>query len=154
MIDFLAAHPLVTIMGVLALGALLGQIRFGPLRFGAAGALFVGLLVGMLDPRLGEGMTLVRQLGVVLFCYTVGLSAGSTFLSDLRRQWALMVASIGALVVMAATGLAAASVRCESARWAALAGIVALTLASERVSFSKVIEGNPVLARIDRLGRA
>ena len=107
MIDFLAAHPLVTIMGVLALGALLGQIRFGPLRFGAAGALFVGLLVGMLDPRLGEGMTLVRHLGVGLFCYTVGLSAGSTFLSDLRRQWALMVASIGALVVMAATGLAA-----------------------------------------------
>ncbi|ERH16934.1 hypothetical protein HMPREF0043_01595 [Actinobaculum sp. oral taxon 183 str. F0552] len=65
-----------------------------------------------------------------------------------------MLGDLGANALGAATGLAAASVRCESARWAALAGIVALTLASERVSFSKVIEGNPVLARIDRLGRA
>ena len=67
---------------------------------------------------------------------------------------ATMLGDLGANALGAATGLAAASVRCESARWAALAGIVALTLASERVSFSKVIEGNPVLARIDRLGRA
>lgn len=42
MINFLVSYPLVTIMGVLSLGALLGQIKFGPLRFGAAGALFVG----------------------------------------------------------------------------------------------------------------
>ena len=140
MIDFLAAHPLVTIMGVLALGALLGQIRFGPLRFGAAGALFVGLLVGMLDPRLGEGMTLVRQLGVVLFCYTVGLSAGSTFLSDLRRQWALMVASIGALVVMAATGLAAG--RVLGLTPAHVSGLFAGVLTSPAIDAAQQATGN------------
>ena len=41
--DFLATHQLLTILIVLASGALLGQIKFGPLRFGAAGALFMGL---------------------------------------------------------------------------------------------------------------
>ena len=66
MIEFLASNPLVTIMGVLALGALFGQIKFGPLRFGAAGALFVGLLVGMLDPRLSQGMDLVKALREIL----------------------------------------------------------------------------------------
>ncbi|RLP07188.1 aspartate:alanine exchanger family transporter [Propionibacterium australiense] len=106
MIAYLVAHPLLTIMGVLALGALLGQIRFGPLRFGAAGALFIGLLVGMIDPGLGDGLGLVRQLGVVLFCYTVGLSAGATFLSDLRRQWTLMVAGSAALILMAVAATA------------------------------------------------
>lgn len=75
-------------MGVLALGALFGQIKFGPLRFGAAAAraLFVGLLVGRADPRLSQGVDLVKALGVVLFCYAMGLAAGSTF-SDLKRQW-------------------------------------------------------------------
>ena len=107
MISFLAAHQLLTLMLVLALGALFGQIPFGPLRFGAAGALFIGLLVGALDPRLGEGLTTVKQLGVVLFCYTVGLSAGSTFLSDLRRQWHLILSGILALGITAiiASGL-------------------------------------------------
>lgn len=106
MIDFLAANPLVTIMGVLALGALFGQIKFGPLRFGAAGALFIGLLVGMLSPRLSEGMGLVKALGVVLFCYAVGLAAGSTFVSDLKRQWGLMLVSIVGLIVMAGFSIA------------------------------------------------
>lgn len=107
MINFLASYPLVTIMGVLALGALFGQIKFGPLRFGAAGALFVGLIVGMASPRLGEGMNLVKSLGVVLFCYSVGLAAGSTFLSDLKRQWSLMLAGIAGLVAMGGFGVLA-----------------------------------------------
>lgn len=105
LLDFLATHQLLTILVVLAAGALLGQVRFGPLRFGAAGALFMGLVVGSLDPRLGEGLGMIKGFGVVLFCYTVGLAAGSTFLSDLRRQWSLMVAGIVGLVVMAGTGI-------------------------------------------------
>ncbi len=104
-LDFLAAHQLVTILVVLALGALLGQIRFGPLRFGAAGALFMGLVVGALDPRLGQNLASIKALGVVLFCYTVGLAAGSTFISDLKRQWSLMVAGVVGLAAMAAAAL-------------------------------------------------
>lgn len=103
MIEILAGHPVLTVMLVLAMGGLLGQIRFGPLRFGAAGALFVGLAVGSLDPRLGTGLEALKSFGIVLFCYTVGLAAGGTFLSDLRRQWGLMVAGIGALGVTALT---------------------------------------------------
>ncbi|GAB47538.1 aspartate:alanine exchanger family transporter [Mobilicoccus pelagius] len=102
MLDFLAADHLFTIMLVLTTGALLGQVKFGPLRFGAAGALFMGLVIGAFDPRFGAGNDLVKSLGVVLFCYTVGLAAGSTFLSDLRRQWSLMAAGVAGLGVMAA----------------------------------------------------
>ena len=103
--DFLATHQLLTILIVLASGALLGQIKFGPLRFGAAGALFMGLVVGALDPRFGQNLGMIKGLGVVLFCYTVGLAAGSTFLSDLKRQWGLMLAGVVGLAAMAVAGL-------------------------------------------------
>lgn len=42
-LDVLADNPLLTIMIVLALGTLVGTVPFGPVRFGPAGALFVGL---------------------------------------------------------------------------------------------------------------
>ena len=85
-LDVLAQAPILTVFLVIGLGTAAGQIPLGPIRFGAAGALFVGLAVGALDPRLGADLTLLRSLGLALFCYTVGLGAGNTFFRDLRRQ--------------------------------------------------------------------
>ncbi len=111
MIELLAASPLLSLMLVVAVGTLLGAVPFGPVRFGAAGALFVGLAVGALDPRLGEGLGLVQSLGLALFVYTVGLSAGHSFFRDLRSQLPLMAASVGVLALVAGAAVLAA-------RWA------------------------------------
>ena len=86
MLDILAGSELLTIMVVIALGTLVGIIPFGPVKIGPAGALFVGLAFGALDPRLGQGLDLIRPLGLALFVYTVGLASGATFFSSLRRQ--------------------------------------------------------------------
>lgn len=99
MVEVLSSSALLTLCLVITLGAALGAVRFGPLRFGAAGALFVGLAVGALDPALGEGLELVQSLGLALFVYTIGLSAGATFFGDLRRQYPLMLAATVLLVV-------------------------------------------------------
>ncbi|GAB3821295.1 TrkA C-terminal domain-containing protein [Tessaracoccus terricola] len=101
MIELLTASPLLTIMLVVALGAAIGIIPFGPVRFGAAGALFVGLAVGALDPALGENLTLVSNLGLALFVYMVGIAAGETFFADLRRQLPLMGLGVGVIAVVA-----------------------------------------------------
>lgn len=107
MIDFLVSQQLLTIFVVLALGAALGQVSFGPLRFGAAGALFVGLAVGALSPQIGSGLAILQTLGLALFVYTVGVAAGGTFVTGLRTQWPMMLVGVGVLVVAAGTALAA-----------------------------------------------
>lgn len=104
--DLLTASPLLTLFLVVALGAVLGAIPFGPLRLGAAGALFVGLAVGFYAPELGKDMTLVQQLGLILFVYCVGLSAGQTFFSDLKKQYKLLLAAALSLLVAVAVTVA------------------------------------------------
>ncbi len=106
MLELLTSSPLLTILLVVALGAAVGIIPFGPLRFGAAGALFVGLALGALDPALGEGLDIVSSLGLALFVYTVGIAAGETFFANLRTQLPLMGLGVG--VIAAVTGLAVA----------------------------------------------
>lgn len=104
-LDVLAASPLLTIFVVVALGTALGAVPFGPIRFGAAGALFVGLALGAADPRLGEGLALLQTLGLSLFVYTVGLAAGGRFFRDLRGQLPLMAVGVGVLGVAAAVAV-------------------------------------------------
>lgn len=133
MLDLLAASPLLTLMLVVAVGTLLGTVPFGPVRFGAAGALFVGLAVGALDARLGEGLGLVQSLGLALFVYTVGLAAGHSFFRDLRSQLPLMAASVVVLAVAAGAAVLVA-------RWAA----VPATLAGG--SYAGALTSTPALA--------
>lgn len=99
MTDILSTSPLLTLMVVVALGTLLGIVPFGPVRVGPAGALFVGLAFGAIDPRLGEGLDLVRTLGLALFVYTVGLASGSAFFHSVRRQLPMMLSALGVLAI-------------------------------------------------------
>lgn len=101
--SLLAENPLLTIFLVITLGALVGSLKFGPIRLGAAGALFVGLAVGAAVPETGESLGLIQALGLALFVYMVGLAAGATFFRDIRRQGplfaiaAIILAAIGAI---------------------------------------------------------
>lgn len=106
-IDVLAEAPLLTLFLAIALGTLVGAIPIGPLRFGPAGALFVGLAIGALDPRLAEGWGLVQSIGLALFVYTIGLAAGTSFFRDLRRQTPLMLGAVALLVVYTFLAIAA-----------------------------------------------
>ncbi|MFF0747207.1 aspartate:alanine exchanger family transporter [Streptomyces sp. NPDC004111] len=100
--QFFADQPWVAVFSVVALGSLLGLCRFGPVKLGAAGVLFVGLLVGALDKNIGPAVpTGVSALGLALYVYTVGLEAGPAFFRELRGQLAVMAAAIVALVITA-----------------------------------------------------
>ena len=105
---FLIDNPLVALALTIALGAAFGLIRFGPLRFGAAGALFVGLFIGAFDTeeKIGTSLGLVKTLGLGLFVYTVGLAAGRGLVRSLRTQLQVMIVSLVVLTVVAAAGWA------------------------------------------------
>ena len=133
MTDILAGSPLLTIMLVVALGTLFGIIPFGPLRFGAAGALFIGLAVGALDPRLGQNLQLIQALGLALFVYTVGISAGPGFFRGLRRQLPLMACAV--VSIMVAAGLAVA-----------VGGLLGLPPAVRAGAFAGALTSTPALA--------
>lgn len=70
---------------------------------------------------------------------------------DLRERG--MLGDAGANALGAAVGAAISRRLPRPARVGLLAAITALTLASERVSFSAVIDATPVLRSVDRLGR-
>lgn len=79
-----SSSPLLALFLVVALGAAIGAIRIGPLRFGAAGALFVGLAVSALHPEVvSNHMSIVQPMGLAFFVYCVGISAGATFFQNL-----------------------------------------------------------------------
>lgn len=133
MLDILASSPLLTIFVVVALGAALGAVPFGPIRFGAAGALFVGLAFGAADPRLGEGLGLVQSLGLALFVYTVGLAAGTSFFRDLRTQSRMIIVAVVVLVAAAGVGLG-------------VGNLLGLDIALQAGAFAGALTSTPALA--------
>jgi UDP-GlcNAc:undecaprenyl-phosphate/decaprenyl-phosphate GlcNAc-1-phosphate transferase len=111
-------------------------------------------LINLFDLRPGRAAKVVILLGTGLFGFgaapAVGAAAGS-LPTDLAAR--SMLGDCGANALGAAAGTAAAQSLPRRFRLLALGAVVALNLASERVSFTEVIEGTPLLRRLDQLGR-
>jgi UDP-N-acetylmuramyl pentapeptide phosphotransferase/UDP-N-acetylglucosamine-1-phosphate transferase len=86
-------------------------------------------------------------LGVAV---AVGAGAGLLW-PDLREE--LMLGDVGANVLGAVIGLGVVIATAPATRTIVLLGVLALNLASEAVSFSRVIDRVPPLRALDRAGR-
>jgi UDP-N-acetylmuramyl pentapeptide phosphotransferase/UDP-N-acetylglucosamine-1-phosphate transferase len=107
-------------------------------------ALKVGLLMAA-PLALGRGSRGVTAAG------TIG-AALAALPPDLRGE--SMLGDTGANALGAVLGVALVDGASTRSRWVSLAVLTGLTLASERVSFTKVIESTPVLREVDAWGRA
>ncbi|GAB90992.1 aspartate:alanine exchanger family transporter [Gordonia rhizosphera] len=96
--------PLLTLFFCVGVGALIGRIPFGPVSFGPAGALFTALALSAIDSDVALP-TIVTNLSLCVFCYTVGIAAGPAFVSALRTGWKPVLVSVTAIIAMAATAL-------------------------------------------------
>jgi putative transport protein len=103
-VDFLAGEPLLLLFVVVTLGAAVGSVRIHGVSVGPAAALFAGLAVGAIDESISgaTGLPLLRELGLVLFTYTVGVASGPTFLAGLRRGGISTIGVTCALVAVLA----------------------------------------------------
>ncbi|MEU6713249.1 hypothetical protein ABZ897_17345 [Nonomuraea sp. NPDC046802] len=111
-------------------------------------AIKVGLLTG--GPLLAA--TLLRGSPAAAALAAVPLGAAAALLPDDLGERA-MLGDAGANSLGALLGLAAVTKLGRPGRYAVLGTVVALTAAAEKVSFTKVIAANPVLNRLDMLGR-
>lgn len=158
---------LVKIAGVGAAG-LVASALVGSRRSGVRGATDVligaGVIAGManvvnlLDLRPGRAIKAGAAIGAPLAVGRRGgiaagaLGASSALVADDLGE-EIMLGDAGANALGALLGVALVARTGPVGRVAALAAIGALTAASEKVSFTQVIQDTPWLRRLDELGR-
>lgn len=81
------AEPILVISLTAILGLLLGGIRIRGIKLGVAGMLFSGLLLGhfglTLEPHL---LSFLKEFGLALFVFTVGLQLGPGFFNSMKKD--------------------------------------------------------------------
>lgn len=134
---------------------------FGASLVGGAAIAGAANIANLFDLRPGRTLkvTSIAALPLVLppsaagaatAAASLGAAAG-TMPSDLRGE--SMLGDTGANAAGALVGLALVERTGVAGRLALLAATAGLTVLSEKVSFSKVIDDTPVLRRVDRWGR-
>ncbi|MDK9696483.1 MAG: putative transporter [Siculibacillus sp.] len=94
------------------LGLFLGRMSFRGASLGIGGVLFAGLVVGDLANRSGltldhEVLDFVREFGLILFVYTIGIQVGPGFFTALKKT-GLKLNMIAATIVISGAAVAAA----------------------------------------------
>ncbi len=103
------AHAVLILALVIASGLVLGSFRVFGISLGIAGVLFTGIAFGHFNLTINHKvLEFVREFGLILFVYTIGLQVGPGFLSSLRKAGLplnIMAASIVLLGVITTLGV-------------------------------------------------
>jgi putative transport protein len=99
----LFAEQMLVLFAILAIGSWLGQFSWRGISLGTAGVLFIAMLFGHFGLSVPKA---VQDLGLLLFVYAVGLTAGPQFFRSFRKHGmryvmiALVTVSTGALATV------------------------------------------------------
>jgi len=100
------AHAILVLSLVAALGLGLGRIRVLGVSLGVGGVLFVGLLFGHLGVTIdAHVMEFLREFGLILFVYAIGVQVGPGFVASLRRH-GLVLNALAAAIVLGGAAIA------------------------------------------------
>lgn len=98
------AYALAAVSMASILGLAVGTIRIGGVGIGIAGVLFAGLALGHFGVKPdSEILDFVREFGLILFVYTIGIQVGPGFFQSLKKDGLtlnLMAASVVVLGVL------------------------------------------------------
>ena len=99
------AHAIGVLSFVCVIGMALGSLRFRGIGLGTAGVLFAGILVGHFGEAVDHHtLDFVKEFGLILFVFTIGLQLGPGFFAALRQQGVKMNLLAAAVVVLGAAG--------------------------------------------------
>ena len=105
--------PVTQTLLVLALTAVaglgLGRLRLFGTSLGVAGVLFAGLILGHFGFKLDDHLSeFIREFGLILFVYTIGVQVGPGFFASLRKAGLKLNALAAGMIVLGVlTALAA-----------------------------------------------
>lgn len=101
------AHAIGALAFVCVLGMALGSLKFRGIGLGTAGVLFAGIFVGHFgNPVDHHTLDFVKELGLVVFVFTIGLQLGPGFFAALRHQGVKLNLLAAAIVILGAAGVA------------------------------------------------
>ena len=97
------AHAICILSLVCLFGMALGSLKFRGVGLGTAGVLFAGILTGAFSRPVDHAtLDFVKEFGLVLFVFTIGLQLGPGFLASLRQQGLVLNALAAVVVVLGA----------------------------------------------------
>ena len=80
------AHSLLLLALVVAIGTFLGKIKIAGVSIGITWILFIGIIVSHFGMRVDENtLHFVKELGLIVFIYTIGLQVGPGFFSSFKK---------------------------------------------------------------------
>ncbi|RYD35354.1 MAG: putative transporter [Verrucomicrobiaceae bacterium] len=99
------AHAVGVLAFVCVLGLSMGSLKFRGVGLGTAGVLFAGILVGHFGkPLNSQTLGFVKEFGLILFVFTMGLQLGPGFFATLRQQGVKLNILAAAVVILGAAG--------------------------------------------------
>ena len=86
------AHIVVVYAAVISIGVKLGKIKFGGVALGVTFVLFAGIVAGHIFNQFGIDhaaqkpiIDVVKEIGLILFVYCIGLQVGPSFFATFRQ---------------------------------------------------------------------
>ncbi|GGP05622.1 putative transporter [Cloacibacterium rupense] len=80
-------QSLVTIMLAIGSGVFFGRLKLGKITFGVSAVMFTGLILGHFGYRINhEIFDFIRDFGLILFVYGIGLQVGPSFFSSFKDE--------------------------------------------------------------------
>ena len=95
------AHSVMILALVIALGIMLGKIRIAGVSLGVTGILFVGIAFSCFGMNIDEHlMHFLKEFGLILFVYSIGLQVGPGFFSSFRKGGVTLVVALGGVTTV------------------------------------------------------
>ena len=109
LVDLFTLHGIANAVLILALtialGLLLNRIKFGSVSLGITWVLFVGILLSHFGFTINPTVcTFVKEFGLILFVYSIGLQVGPGFVESLKEE-GLQLNALVVLLVLLGCGL-------------------------------------------------
>ncbi len=99
------AHAVLIYAFVIATGVLLGKIKIGSVSLGVTFVLFMGILVGHFGFTVDHDiMHFVKEFGLILFIFSIGLQVGPSFFTSFKKG-GMLLNSLACLLILLGIGV-------------------------------------------------